>query len=87
MDLAAGTGDPVATVTSGSAVCDLLADDNIDLQAAERRLQARRDELAKEVGRLQGKLGNAKFVERAPAEVVQVERDKLAALEEQLAAL
>jgi valyl-tRNA synthetase len=87
VDLAAGDGDAVATVTSGSAVVDLLADENIDLEAAEKRLQARRDEIQKEIGRLNGKLSNAKFVERAPAEVVQVERDKLAALEEQLAAL
>ncbi len=87
IDLAAGAGEAVATVTSGGAVIDLLADENIDLEAAERRVQARRDELAKEIGRLEGKLGNAKFVERAPAEVVQVERDKLTALQEQLAAL
>ncbi|MDQ8044823.1 MAG: class I tRNA ligase family protein, partial [Patulibacter sp.] len=87
IDLTAGTGDAVATVTTGGAVVDLLPDETIDLEAAERRLAARRDEIANEIKRLNGKLSNAKFVERAPAAVVQVERDKLAALEEQLAAL
>ncbi len=65
VDLAAGDGDPVATVTTDGAVVDLLPDENIDLEAAERRLAARRDELAGEIRRVEGKLGNAKFVERA----------------------
>ncbi|MFT4034838.1 MAG: valine--tRNA ligase [Patulibacter sp.] len=87
LDLTAGTGAPVATVTTAGVVVDLLADEHIDLGAAERRLAARRAELEAEILRVEGKLGNAKFVERAPAHVVQVERDKLAALKEQLAAL
>ncbi len=87
VDLAAGSGDAVATVTTAGVVVDLLPDENIDLDAADRRLQARRDEIAGEIKRLEGKLSNAKFVERAPANVVQVERDKLAVLQEQLAAL
>lgn len=87
IDLNAGDADAVATVTTAGAVIDLLADENIDLEAAEQRLAARRDELAADIKRVEGKLANAKFVERAPADVVQAERDKLAALQEQLAAL
>ncbi|MBJ7470470.1 MAG: valine--tRNA ligase, partial [Solirubrobacteraceae bacterium] len=64
VDLTAGAGDPVATVTTASVVVDLLPDDNIDLEAAEQRLQARRDEIAGEIKRLEGKLSNVKFVER-----------------------
>ncbi|MBO9533070.1 MAG: valine--tRNA ligase [Solirubrobacteraceae bacterium] len=87
IDLSAGEGTPVATVTTAGAVVDLLPDENIDLEAAEQRLAARRGELESEIKRVEGKLSNAKFVERAPVNVVQVERDKLAALKEQLAAL
>ncbi len=88
LDLAAAEGAAVvATVTTDGAIVDLLADENIDLEAAEQRLAARRAELTGEIKRIEGKLSNAKFVERAPANVVQTERDKLTALQEQLAAL
>ncbi len=87
LDLTAGDGAAVATVTTDGAVVDLLADDNIDLQAAEERLAARRKELEGEIKRVEGKLSNEKFVARAPENVVQTERDKLTALKEQLAAL
>jgi valyl-tRNA synthetase len=37
----------------------------------------RREELRSEVARAEGKLGTEKFVARAPAEVVEEEREKL----------
>ena len=50
--------------------------------------------LTKEVGRLEGeiakakaKLGNASFVERAPAKVVEQERERLAGFEASLSKL
>ncbi len=55
---------------------------------------AERDRLSKELTRLQGmaagkqkKLENANFVERAPADVVQRERDSLAEIQEQIRTL
>ncbi|MDO9356318.1 MAG: valine--tRNA ligase [Solirubrobacteraceae bacterium] len=87
IDLVTGSGDAVATVTSGGVVVDFFADDNIDLEAAEKKKAAERDRIEGEIKRISGKLSNANFVERAPEAVVQVERDKLAVLEEQLAAL
>jgi valyl-tRNA synthetase len=67
-------GDPVAAV----GAVKILASAAIDAEAVAARLEARREELRSEVARAEGKLGNAKFVDRAPAEVVEEERQKLA---------
>jgi valyl-tRNA synthetase len=45
-----------------------------------------RRKLEEEIGRLHGKLANAGFVAKAPAEVVEGERAKLAKLEAELEA-
>jgi len=66
-------GDPVAAVGQ----VKILASAEIDAEAVAARLEARRDELRSEVARAEGKLGNEKFVARAPAEVVEEERQKL----------
>ncbi len=66
-------GDPVAAV----GPVKILASAEIDAAAIEARLEARREELRSEVKRGEGKLGNERFVERAPAEVVEEERRKL----------
>ncbi len=66
-------GDPVAAV----GPVKILASAEIDAAAIEARLEARRGELRSEVKRAEGKLGNERFVERAPAEVVEEERQKL----------
>jgi valyl-tRNA synthetase len=66
----------------------------IDKEAEIARLGKEIDKLAKEVNRLSGKLNNANFVDKAPAEVVAKEQEKLAVqqqaqtkLEEQLATI
>jgi valyl-tRNA synthetase len=66
-------GDPVAAV----GPVKILASAEIDAEAVAARLEARREELRSEVRRAEGKLGNEKFVDRAPAEVVEEERQKL----------
>jgi valyl-tRNA synthetase len=50
----------------------------IDVAAEKERLGKELDKLAGEIRRLEGKLGNDKFVANAPEAVVQKERDKLA---------
>jgi valyl-tRNA synthetase len=55
----------------------ILASAEIDAEAVAARIEARREELRSEVARAEGKLGNERFVARAPAEVVEEEREKL----------
>ena len=59
----------------------------VDLEAEQRRAQARRKEIEAEIARAEGKLANQGFVAKAPEAVVQAERDKLARLREELAEL
>jgi len=58
-----------------------------DVDAERSRLTKERDQLAKFTKSIEGKLGNENFVSRAPAEVVEAERLKLAEAGEQLAAV
>ncbi len=54
----------------------------IDKDAELGRLKREMEKLQKDVGRLEGKLGNEKFVASAPEEVVAKEREKLTAAKE-----
>jgi valyl-tRNA synthetase len=71
-------GELVAEVPVPGGAVELLATDDFDPGAVAARTAARRDELSAEIARLEAKLANERFVERAPADVVQGERDKLA---------
>ena len=53
----------------------------IDLEVERQRLQKEIDRLAGMAKAVRGKLGNARFVDRAPAPVVEREREKLASFE------
>jgi valyl-tRNA synthetase len=50
----------------------------VDLEAERQRLAREIERTAREVAQLESKLGRAEFVERAPAEVVERERGRLA---------
>ncbi len=73
-EFVANGGDPVASV----GPVKVLASEGIDAAAVADRLEKRRAELRSEVARAEGKLANEGFVARAPAEVVEEEREKLA---------
>ncbi|WP_237067413.1 valine--tRNA ligase [Microbulbifer guangxiensis] len=53
----------------------------IDVAAESARLQKEIDKLGKELSRVEGKLKNPKFVDKAPEAVVEKERGKLAELQ------
>ncbi|MBR5756873.1 MAG: valine--tRNA ligase, partial [Firmicutes bacterium] len=60
-------------------------DELLDYKAEYERLLKEKKRLEGEVARAEGKLSNEKFVGKAPAEVIQQERDKLAAYKDMLA--
>jgi valyl-tRNA synthetase len=80
-------GEAVAAVPVPRGAVEILATPDVDLGAAERKREAKRAELRNEIERAQRKLDNQGFVAKAPPQVVQAERDKLASLQAELEAL
>jgi valyl-tRNA synthetase len=81
--LGAGGGEPVATV----AGFGILPSQGLDMDELAGRLASRRSKLEGELRKIEGKLGNQGFVEKAPAEVVDEERQKLERVRSELAEL
>jgi valyl-tRNA synthetase len=80
-------GEAAASYAYPRGTFEVLPSDDVDLEAASRRAAERRKVVEAEIRRAEGKLGNERFVERAPEAVVQAERDKLEALRTELAEL
>ena len=72
------------TPTSRSALGELFLplDGLIDLEAEKARLEGQLQKFAKEIEKASAKLNNPKFTERAPEEVLQEARDRLAEWQE-----
>jgi valyl-tRNA synthetase len=81
---AADDGDVVAAVAIPGGAAQVLASEALDAEAAERGRAAQVEALRSEIARAEGKLADARFVERAPEEVVERERQKLARFEREL---
>jgi valyl-tRNA synthetase len=73
-------GETAVTIPIPGGVVEILGSDELDLGAAERKRATARAELESEIERSERKLENPGFVAKAPAAVVQAERDKLARL-------
>ena len=69
--------DVVSIVTDAATIYIPMAD-MVDLSAERARLTSEIEKNGKEIARVQAKLSNAGFVEKAPAAVVEAERAKLA---------
>jgi valyl-tRNA synthetase len=80
-------GDVLATVPIPGGAVQVLPSEAFDPAEAERRRGARREQLAAEIERGEKKLANKGFVDKAPAEVVAAERQKLEEYREALARL
>jgi valyl-tRNA synthetase len=77
----------VAQAVVGEATVMLPLADVIDLSAERARLAKERDKALAEARKVAGKLGNADFVARAPEEVVEENRERLAGYEAEAARL
>ena len=76
-----------ATAVVDGAELSIPIADHVDLGAEAQRLGRSIDKVDKELARLSGKLSNAKFLERAPADVVDKERRRQAEAESERATL
>ena len=77
----------VASVAVPGGTVAVLESADVDLGAAERRLEERRATLRAEIERAEQKLANEGFVAKAPPAVVEAERAKLERLRAELEAL
>ncbi|MSO40863.1 MAG: valine--tRNA ligase [Solirubrobacterales bacterium] len=77
-----GDGDGAAIAAVGGV--ELLETDGVDPEAVRARIDERRTKLRAEVARGEGKLANERFVAKAPADVVDAEREKLDAYRAEL---
>jgi valyl-tRNA synthetase len=87
LELDGANGDAVVTSIAipGGAI-HIHHTDAVDLGAAERKLAERRERLEAEIARCEAKLSNEGFVAKAPTQVVEAEREKLARLKQELSA-
>jgi valyl-tRNA synthetase len=76
----AAAPDDVLTITLGDVTCYLPLAGMVDLEQERKRLAKELDDLNREIARVSGLLSGP-FAEKAPQQVVQKERDKLARLE------
>jgi valyl-tRNA synthetase len=73
-------GEPIASVGG----VELLETEGVDPEAVRARIEERRENLRAEVKRGEGKLSNEGFIAKAPADLVDAEREKLAAYRAEL---
>ncbi len=81
------TAPPSSTALAGTLEILVPVAGLIDIDAEVNRLQKEIDKLNNENKRLSGKLGNARFVDNAPAAIVEKEKEKLVNTEQALAKL
>jgi len=82
-----GDDESVGALAIPGGSIEMFTSDAFDPAEIEAKKTARADELRGEIARVNGKLGNEQFVSKAPAAVVDAEREKLARFEAELAAL
>jgi valyl-tRNA synthetase len=87
LSLSEDGGEPIVAVPVPGGTIEILPSSEVDPKAAEQKRAAERVKLLAEIERAESKLSNGGFVSKAPAAVVQAERDKLKRLRAELEAL
>jgi len=82
-----GKGAKTAHGVAKLAEFALVVEDALDIQAEKQRLGKQIARLRDDIEKLSAKLGNADFVQRAPAPVIENNRNRLAEAEQQLRVL
>ena len=77
-----GIAEDAVSVVAADAVAYLPLDDLVDRAKEIERLQKEQERLVKEIARCEGMLNNPRFVDKAPADKVEAEREKLAKYQE-----
>ena len=80
----AGIGEDAVSVVIPGAVVYLPLEDLVDFEKEKERLQKEKERLAKELSRSRGMLSNEKFLNKAPEQKVQEEKEKLAKYEQMM---
>ena len=80
----AGIGEDAVSVVIPGAVVYLPLEDLVDFEKEKERLLKEKDRLAKELSRSRGMLSNEKFLNKAPEQKVQEEKEKLAKYEQMM---
>jgi valyl-tRNA synthetase len=77
------------TITGQQGTIEIHVDVSrfIDVGAERKRLEKDRENIVKQIKSIDGKLSNKGFVDKAPGDVVQQQRDKVTELREQLASV
>jgi valyl-tRNA synthetase len=86
LDLTAD-GEATAAVPFPGGLAEIRAGSLVDHEAHARKAAAERDRLRGEIARAEGRLANEGFVAKAPAHLVDAEREKLERLRRELDAL
>ena len=87
LDFADGEGDVVASIPVPGGAIEITDANAIDTKAADERRERERQRLTGELERVNAKLANENFTAKAPADVVDAEREKAARLNAELDAL
>ena len=79
LELVAGdpNGDVETSIAIPGGALQVFAGEELDTEEAERRRRAKVESLRKEIERAESKLANEGFVNKAPPDVVEAEREKL----------
>ncbi len=77
VEMISGAPDGTVRIVTGSATVYIPLGELVDIEAERKRLGKELEKAEGEIKRLEGKLGNAGFIAKAPAAVVEGERAKL----------